>query len=361
MHPFHEKCASAHWPDEACGHEAHTASVAIGYAMDLDRARRIDTCERIGAREGLRAVQAAATPAGLAARHNQVAQAWAAADRGDDDTAVLHGFMAVVRPVLARDFTEKQREKDEGKGDALPGGKLPIEDEQDLENAERLQGKVKGVPKSEISSYMKEKEEEFGHKQSAAAPAGGRLGFTEAAGGPLRSERTAASSLDQIQQVVDPDNQDTPQDDKLPDGVAFPINEGFAQQWVTGPGGAQPKGGQHEAATMNGLPTGAASLFGHLDALDGRLPHHRDSYPYSSKAHGAYLRSWNGTHAAQTAISGADPITREGYGNMTGAAGPVPALEGRLRPGEPGPQHQPGQRPRREDRGPQREGRPPRG
>lgn len=101
MHPFHERCASAHWPDEACGGRAHTASVAIGYAMNLDQARRQAQCEGVGAREGLRVVMAAQSLTEIGQHHNRFAQAWNSSGRSADDTAVLHGYMAVVRPVLA--------------------------------------------------------------------------------------------------------------------------------------------------------------------------------------------------------------------------------------------------------------------
>ena len=101
MHPFHERCAAAHWPDESCGDRAHTASVAIAYTMDLDTARRAAACERVGVQEGLRAIAAAQSIAELGAHHNRIASAWGTTDRSADDTAVLHGFMAVVRPVLA--------------------------------------------------------------------------------------------------------------------------------------------------------------------------------------------------------------------------------------------------------------------
>jgi hypothetical protein len=101
MHPFHERCASAHWPDEACGHRAHTASVAIGYQMNLDQARRQASCEAVGVREGLRAVTGARSLIALGSYHNRFAAAWNGSGRSADDTAVLHGFMAVVRPVLA--------------------------------------------------------------------------------------------------------------------------------------------------------------------------------------------------------------------------------------------------------------------
>ena len=101
MHPFHQKCGSAHWPDEACGDFAHTASVAVGYTMDIDQARRAAQCEAVGVREGLRAITASHSAAELGSAHNHFAAAWGSSDRTLDDTAVLHGFMAVVRPVLA--------------------------------------------------------------------------------------------------------------------------------------------------------------------------------------------------------------------------------------------------------------------
>jgi len=100
-HPFHERCGSAHWPDEECGNFAHTASVAVGYTMDIDQARRAAQCEAVGVREGLRAIASSPSPADLGTAHNRFASAWGSSDRTLDDTAVLHGFMAVVRPVLA--------------------------------------------------------------------------------------------------------------------------------------------------------------------------------------------------------------------------------------------------------------------
>jgi hypothetical protein len=101
MHPFHQKCGSAHWPDEACGNFAHTASVAVGYTMDIDQARRAARCEAVGVREGLRVIASSPSPHALGLAHNRVTAAWGQSDRTMDDTAVLHGFMAVVRPVLA--------------------------------------------------------------------------------------------------------------------------------------------------------------------------------------------------------------------------------------------------------------------
>jgi hypothetical protein len=100
-HPFHERCGSAHWPDESCEDRSHTASVAVGYLMDIDAARRAAQCEAVGVREGLRAVAASRCLPDLGKAHNRFTAAWGDSDRTMDDTAVLHGYMAVVRPVLA--------------------------------------------------------------------------------------------------------------------------------------------------------------------------------------------------------------------------------------------------------------------
>jgi hypothetical protein len=117
--------------------------------------------------------------------------------------------------------------------------------------------------------------------------------------------------------VVDPNNQPTPQDDDLPAGVAFPINEGFAQQWITGPDGAQPKGGQKEAAV--GPPhSRVLNMWGRMDALHGRQPYHRDEYAWGPRAHGQYLRGWNETRAGVDAIRGTPAMDRETYAARTG-------------------------------------------
>jgi hypothetical protein len=101
MHPFHERCGSSHWPEESCGDRSHTASVAVGYLMNIESARRAAACEAVGVREGLRAVTGSSSLAELGKAHNRFTAAWGRSDRTLDDTAVLHGFMAVVRPVLA--------------------------------------------------------------------------------------------------------------------------------------------------------------------------------------------------------------------------------------------------------------------
>jgi len=100
-HPFHERCGSAHWPEEACEDRSHTASLAVGYLMDIEGARRQAQCEAVGVREGLRAIASSQGLPDLGKAHNRFTAAWGDSDRTMDDTAVLHGFMAVVRPVLA--------------------------------------------------------------------------------------------------------------------------------------------------------------------------------------------------------------------------------------------------------------------
>jgi hypothetical protein len=102
MHPFHASCGASHWPGERCGGLEHTASVAIGYTGSLDDFRRTARLELVGAAEGRKAVASAAGPRQLAERYNQVMAGFGTSGQGEDDTAVLHGFMAVVRPVLAQ-------------------------------------------------------------------------------------------------------------------------------------------------------------------------------------------------------------------------------------------------------------------
>jgi hypothetical protein len=369
MHPFHEKCAAAHWPEEGCGDRSHTASVAIGYQMDLDKARLLAGAERLGVQEGLRAFHGSKTLADLVVAHNRFTSAWGESDRSDADSAVLHGFMAVVRPVMAemlpnhayRGDEELMRRHAAGglaaggvteqeRADAthhLPGtDKFPIDSAADVRNALHDVGRT-NEPHAKVMHYLHDMENEYhvGGLQRIAASGGcancqhgdhegcrtgqcdcakaghkahqgSRLDFRGGAAGP----RQGASSLTQVQQITDPDNQPTPQDDSLPEGVAFPLNEEYSAQWVTGPGGAAPKGAtpQAEAGGMKGLPQSAAQMFGHMDAVEGKEPHHKDHYPYTSRAHGSYLRGWNNTNAVMTAYNGTDPINREAYSGLTG-------------------------------------------
>lgn len=162
--PFHVACTGEHWPEQRCGAGLeHAASVAIGYALSFDDVARTVALEDVGRDEGLRAVRAARGPADLVAHHNRLVTAFTGGDRDDDDAAVLHGFLAVVRPVLARDFSQQQREKAKAQGDTLPGTtKLPIKNKQDLANAEKLKGKVKGASPEKIDAYLDREKAELG-------------------------------------------------------------------------------------------------------------------------------------------------------------------------------------------------------
>jgi hypothetical protein len=319
VHPFHARCASAHWPDEACGAQAHTASVAIGYAMDLDKARRLDQAEKIGAAEGRKAVQAAASPAALADFHNRVASACMASSPAEEDMAVLHGFMAVVRPVLAGPVTAAdpgaRTSRQASRLDFKQGAAAPGHDSCHICGGD-ADHTCEGCGRGVCDEHTTTARDGVAMCNSCQKPAGLPKGHEIY---PPRSV-TGASALNQVQQTVDPNNHPTPEDDQLPEGVMFPINPAWAAQWETTPGGPAPKGQAKEAAgsRMNGLPTAAAQYFGRMDALEGKSPHNKGNYPFSSKAHGQYLRSFNEVHATQAAVNGDEPLTREDYGNLTG-------------------------------------------
>jgi hypothetical protein len=80
----------------------------------------------------------------------------------------------------------------------------------------------------------------FGHRRKGRRR--NLMTVTEPERSFLRRMHEAASSLPQLQEVVDPNNVPDPQADQLPADVMFPIDPAFAQQWVTGPQGAQPRG-----------------------------------------------------------------------------------------------------------------------
>ena len=124
-----------------------------------------------------------------------------------------------------------------------------------------------------------------------------------------------ASSLPQLQQVTDPDNGEDPQGDQLPAGVMFPVGDGFARQWVTGPQGAVPKGAQ---AAMRGLPEGAAQQWGYAHAIEGASPMHKEEWQYSPQRHGDYLRSYNRTAGVMHGLMGRAPMDKREYAEKTG-------------------------------------------
>ncbi len=201
--PYHSHCGSQHYPDQRCGNgHAHVASVAIGFTMDLDKAGGVIACERMGIREGLGAVQAArGNPKALAEHHNRFLAAWKATDQTMEDTAILHGFQAVVRPVLAGGSRQQE----------APASRL------DFPRAAEA-ASVPGANRPETVRYL---------------------------------QSQGASSLPTQHQVTDPNNTPTPQDDQFDPAAMFPIDPAFAAQWVTGPGGAQPTGGQKEGAARH--------------------------------------------------------------------------------------------------------------
>jgi hypothetical protein len=98
--PFHVACRAEHWPDERCGTE-HTASVAVGYSQSYEDVARSVALEHVGMQEGRRVIAASRTSSDLVAHHNRLVTAYAGSAREADDAAVLHGFLAVVRPVIA--------------------------------------------------------------------------------------------------------------------------------------------------------------------------------------------------------------------------------------------------------------------
>jgi hypothetical protein len=355
MHPFHERCASAHWPDESCGNRSHTASVAVGYMMNLDQARHQAGCEAVGVREGLRAVTSAPSLADLGNHHNRFAAAWNGSGRSADDTAVLHGYMAVVRPVLAELGQRTARSCAEcasGNCQNCQGGECSCTRCKNKKEAARQ-------PAGKATAYIAAMVREY----QPPAPPGSGLDFNQpgvryrtadlstqdavagmpamSAGGDMAastpgaeeqtagnvsntapmgasaSRREGASGLTQVQQVTDANNAPSPQDDQLPEGVMFPIGEGLAQQWVTGPDGPQPRGAK-EAARQNGLPTRAAEMFGRMDAMDGRKPQHKDAFAFSKIQHGRYLGGWNETAGLIHGMVGRAPMSRDDYATATG-------------------------------------------
>lgn len=135
-------------------------------------------------------------------------------------------------------------------------------------------------------------------------------------GRPMRSQ--AASGLPQIQQVADPNNAPDPQGDQLPDGVAFPLNEAFGTQWVTSPGGAQPRAGGQAEAARSTLTPGTARILGHADAMGGRNPQHKESFGHSKIQHGRYLEGYNETAGLIHGLVGRAAMSPSEYETLTG-------------------------------------------
>lgn len=98
----------------------------------------------------------------------------------------------------------------------------------------------------------------------------------------------------------------------------FPVNPGFAQQWVTGPQGAQPKGGEQQKEGARRPHPDAARLLGRLEATDRRQPQHQDDYNGSTIQHGRYLSGWNEVAGMVHALAGNAPMSRGEYEKLTG-------------------------------------------
>jgi len=125
--------------------------------------------------------------------------------------------------------------------------------------------------------------------------------------------RTAASGLPQIQQVTDPNNQPAPQDDDLPEGVAFPLGDTFGTQWSTGPGGAQPR-------TAAAMDPGHAEALAQADASNGHRARHQsdDNFGGSKVQHGRYLRAWNNLAGLTHGLTRRAPLSKREYAEQTG-------------------------------------------
>jgi hypothetical protein len=160
VHPFHERCGSAHWPEESCGDRSHTASVAVGYLMNIESARKAAACEAVGVKEGLRAVTGSRSLAELGKAHNRFTAAWGNTDRTMEDTAVLHGYMAVVRPVLA-DLGHQASMT----CTACKGGDCGNCTDRDCACARHPNGRgrtaAKGEPRSKVVSYIDQMAKEY--------------------------------------------------------------------------------------------------------------------------------------------------------------------------------------------------------
>jgi len=131
-------------------------------------------------------------------------------------------------------------------------------------------------------------------------------------------EYTGASSLPVQHQVTDPNNVPTPQADQFDEATMFPLNPAFEGQWVTGPNGPQPVGQKQGARGSMTPSTAAVKMFGRLDAMEGKDPHHKDHYPFSPKAHANYTRGWAETRGVMDGTLDKEPMSREDFGAKTG-------------------------------------------
>jgi hypothetical protein len=418
--PYHERCGSLHWPEQACHNGSeHTASVAVGYLMSMEDLQRQARSEALGMAEGdLVLRRAAGDMARVAAHHDAIAAAFRAEARTDDEIAWLHGYLARVRPLLARrDWADedeenvaagwkpkarnkrkkkkgKPRDEDDGVKAAASRLDFPeapegltvqaethapyyvtgegpykvvnsigetkgthgsydeaLEQQRALykrvpgarEKAEEHEGegrpaavKEEGPKPSQIESsmrkgapfagytdfadcqaknsdkddsaaycgYIKHKTEDKGKKAARI-----RLTASDLAAANAELARFGASSLPQIQETVDSHDNPDPGGDQLNTAVMFPLNPAFGGE------GEQSK----EAARSSMRPSNRAiQMFGHMDAMEGKPPPHKDSYVFGVHGHGVYLRAHNETRGVIDAINDRDPVTREKYAEQTG-------------------------------------------
>lgn len=298
--PLHSICGSCHYPGERCTN-GHTASMAVDFTMDHEQFLRVAAAEQAGAREGMSTLEyAGGDISRVAAHHNTLVASYnSGGERGLEDAAVLHGYMAVVRPVLAEGLASCSKcgkpiapgkgklchncqlnaHKDKPKTGSLAAPNFTeAAGAASRENGRKTASIPKGAPFAGYKDFDDCVSQNSG-KDNPQAYCGyikhrveGKLSvFARLAGLPGRElihaerelatyfARQGASQLPQIQQVTDPNNQPTPEADHLPADVMFPLNPDWQQQWQTGPGGAQPKAqqnGQRTAGSGTGTHPG---------------------------------------------------------------------------------------------------------
>jgi hypothetical protein len=125
--PFHEVCASLHWPGQRCRRSGE--HVAVSYATTLEDYQSQITQEWRGFSHGARlAVPGNARTA--ARHHDEIITAFAADERTPGEVAWLHGYLAAVRPMLAAPapapVTAASDPKCTGCGKAMKPGKAGL-------------------------------------------------------------------------------------------------------------------------------------------------------------------------------------------------------------------------------------------
>lgn len=69
--------------------------------------------------------------------------------------------IAAVQEEYSAKWTQEKRNQAEKSGDALPGGKFPIKDQEDLDNANTLKGNS-SVPNAVVERHMKKQAKKHG-------------------------------------------------------------------------------------------------------------------------------------------------------------------------------------------------------